>query len=61
VSEFANHTWNENERRWGEIPCQSCGEIVSVMLPFAGCAFCANCSAANQYSYSEEWHGHKEG
>lgn len=26
-----------------EVPCQSCGKIVVVILPYKGCAFCEDC------------------
>ena len=26
-----------------DIPCQNCGTPVSIMVPFVGCVFCADC------------------
>ena len=27
----------------GKVPCQNCGRLVTVMLPFLGCVFCSDC------------------
>ncbi len=31
----------------GEVPCQNCGKMVTIMLPFFGCVFCGDCSQAD--------------
>ena len=30
-----------------EAPCQNCGRLVLVLLPFVGCVFCADCMRAD--------------
>ena len=27
----------------GQLPCQNCGRLVTVILPFLGCVFCSDC------------------
>jgi hypothetical protein len=27
-----------------EMPCENCGKPVTVLLPFIGCVFCAECA-----------------
>ena len=27
----------------GEAPCQNCGKMVTISLPFIGCVFCSDC------------------
>jgi len=31
----------------GSLPCQNCGKIVVVVLPFYGCVFCDDCMKGN--------------
>jgi hypothetical protein len=38
--EFLKHNIEHKE---GEVPCQSCGKVVRVTLPFYGCVFCSDC------------------
>lgn len=26
-----------------EVPCQNCGRLVTITLPFVGCVFCSDC------------------
>lgn len=26
-----------------EVPCQNCGRLVTISLPFIGCVFCSDC------------------
>ena len=43
-----NSTWfSEQERTLGEAPCQNCGRMVTIMLPFVGCVFCGDCMGAD--------------
>ena len=35
------------ERGVGELPCQNCGKLVTVSLPFIGCVFCGDCFKAD--------------
>lgn len=44
----------------GEIPCQGCGKLITVVLPFTGCPFCSHClrgrswpGTTEQYDYGE--------
>lgn len=37
-----------------EVPCQNCGRMVSVMLPFYGCVFCSDCQDGGSYSAMAE-------
>ena len=40
--------WMEHqERTLGEEPCQNCGRMVTIMLPFLGCVFCGDCMGAD--------------
>ncbi len=27
-----------------DVPCQNCGKMVTIMVPFVGCVFCNDCS-----------------
>ncbi len=46
------------ERTLGEAPCQNCGRMVTVMLPFIGCVFCNDCarSDSGQYDGTEDFY-----
>lgn len=35
------------EPKTAEIPCQNCGRLVTVTLPFIGCVFCGDCIKAD--------------
>jgi len=37
-------TQEQDEKRIAELPCQNCGRLVTVILPFVGCVFCADCA-----------------
>jgi len=45
----------------GEVPCQNCGRMVTVVLPFIGCVFCDDCmkddssSDANSEAFHKGW------
>ena len=39
----ASDWFSDQEKTVGEIPCQNCGKMVTVMLPFIGCVFCSDC------------------
>ena len=49
-----------------EVPCQNCGRLVLVLLPFVGCVFCADCMMAdssweaNAPEFQERWLVKKE-
>ena len=49
-----------------EAPCQNCGRLVLVLLPFVGCVFCADCMRAdspweaNAPEFQERWLVKKE-
>ena len=34
------------KRKIGKVPCQNCGVLVDVMLPFIGCVSCEECQDA---------------
>ena len=34
---------NEQRGQTAEVPCQNCGGLVTVSLPFIGCVFCSDC------------------
>ena len=36
-----------------EIPCQNCGKLVSVILPFYGCVFCDECAKGQSYEAAD--------
>ena len=46
------------ERTMGKAPCQNCGKMVTVMLPFLGCVFCGDCMNldSGQYDGTEDFH-----
>ena len=44
------------EQSVGELPCQNCGTLVTVHLPFIGCVFCEECSHGISYSDAEDFH-----
>lgn len=40
----ASNNWLDEQRgKTAEIPCQNCGRLVLVSLPFIGCVFCSSC------------------
>lgn len=43
------YTGEKQKMELGELPCQSCGTLVSVWLPFHGCVFCPECSGSKGY------------
>ena len=40
-----------------ECPCQSCGKMVTIMVPFLGCVFCQECIEGGDgtYIYREQF------
>jgi len=42
--------------RIGQLPCQNCGRMVPVILPFLGCVFCSECAKGVAASDSEHFH-----
>lgn len=46
------------ERTFGEAPCQNCGKMVTISLPFLGCVFCGDCmrSDSGQYDGTEDFY-----
>ena len=41
----SSYDWfSKQERTLGEAPCQNCGKMVTIMLPFVGCVFCEDCA-----------------
>ena len=46
-----------------EIPCQNCGKLVLVAVPFYGCVFCSECMQGESYEtadapeFKEKWNG----
>ena len=38
-----NDYFGNQEKALAEIPCQNCGKLVTVMIPFIGCIFCSDC------------------
>ncbi|KKL57202.1 hypothetical protein LCGC14_2237810 [marine sediment metagenome] len=42
----------------GESPCQNCGRMVTIILPFVGCVFCGDCAGADsgQYDGTEDFY-----
>ena len=51
-----------------KLPCQNCGELVEVCLPFYGCVFCSECKRGESYETADapefkkkiEWPTRKE-
>jgi len=33
----------EEEKRVVQVPCMSCGRLVTIVVPFIGCVFCGDC------------------
>ncbi len=53
------YDWSgKQERTFGEAPCQNCGKMVPVMLPFFGCIFCGDCmrNDSGQYDGTEDFY-----
>ena len=49
----------EQEIALGEAPCQNCGKMVAIMLPFIGCVFCEDCITSGdtgQYDGTEDFY-----
>ena len=52
---------DEETPTMGKMPCQNCGKMVTVMLPFIGCVFCGDCmrgdssSEANSEAFHKRW------
>lgn len=44
-----------------ELPCQNCGKLVLVTVPFYGCIFCSECIESESYEtadapeFKERW------
>lgn len=36
-----------------ELPCQNCGKLVWVTLPFYGCVFCSDCMKGESYETAD--------
>lgn len=49
---------SKQERTLGEVPCQNCGKMVTVLLPFIGCVFCGDCTIndTGQYDGTEDFY-----
>jgi hypothetical protein len=51
----------EVKAKIAEIPCQNCGTLVNVRLPFYGCVFCSDCmkfesfETADAPEFKEQW------
>ena len=49
-----------------DLPCQNCGKIVTVKVPFYGCIFCADCMKTQSYEtadapeFKEIWNERKK-
>lgn len=41
------------EHKMSELPCQNCGKLVRVMLPFYGCVFCEDCASGESYETAD--------
>lgn len=37
------------------LPCQNCGNLVAVVMPFVGCVFCSDCQQDGTYIYREQF------
>ena len=37
-----------------QVPCQGCGKLITVTLPFIGCPFCNDCMQPKVYSLGSE-------
>ncbi len=43
----SSYTSDDNKKgitSYGEVPCQNCGVMTLVTLPFVGCVFCGDCN-----------------
>ena len=60
ISSASGHSYKWEEQRIGEVPCQNCGRLVIVTLPFIGCVFCKDCQKTDgNFSWeasSEDFH-----
>lgn len=42
----------KNKIIWEWVPCQNCGKLVHICLPFYGCVFCDECMEGESYRYT---------
>lgn len=40
------------EKGFADVPCQNCGKLVKVKVPFVGCVFCGDCGSARDFTWS---------
>lgn len=62
------YIYNETGQKLTELPCQNCGELVSVLAPFYGCVFCVDCMKTESYESADApefkerlWHNNTAG
>ena len=57
---WSNNTQSEYiiKRSMGQVPCQNCGKLVTISLPFLGCVFCRDCMMGDsgQYDGTEDFY-----
>ena len=41
------------EMMMDKLPCQNCGKLVDVCLPFYGCVFCSECMKGESYETAD--------
>jgi len=58
--ESPNHSEIPIEKRLAKLPCQNCGRLVTVHLPFMGCVFCSDCARADSSWESNSEHFHQQ-
>jgi len=44
---------HETKKEAAELPCQNCGELVWVTVPFYGCVFCPDCMQGESYESAD--------
>ena len=62
ISEYSSSSASfKFEPELGEAPCQNCGILVTILLPFVGCVFCSDCIKADSSyeataeNFQEKW------
>jgi hypothetical protein len=43
-----------------KIPCQGCGKLITIAVPFNGCPFCSNCITPHSWTGNTEDFGYNE-
>lgn len=45
--------YSKPPKKVAKMPCQNCGKMVNVMVPFYGCIFCSECMKGESYETAD--------